>query len=153
MMGRIPSLPSSSAAPFVSGSSISHSSDTQVPYHLGHASFGTSFPPTPSSLPACPLCSALRTFPLCSKKSCTGLSVCLECPTLSPSFGESLLILQNQFKCQPLKGFPRLSWAECVHSFARMLRRIMLRSMNSAVTLPGLTSRLCYLLALGPCTK
>lgn len=41
MMGRIPSLLPSSAAPFVSGSRISHSSDTQVPHHVGHASFGT----------------------------------------------------------------------------------------------------------------
>lgn len=67
--GKNPFLtPISCGTSFVSGSSISHSSDTQVPYHLGHAYFGTSFPTTPSSLPACPLCSALTTFPLCSKK-------------------------------------------------------------------------------------
>lgn len=57
-------------------------------------------PPSPFS-PASPLCSALRTFPLCSKKPLYR-SLCLPgVPYLSLSFGESLLILQDQLKSAP----------------------------------------------------
>ena len=53
---------------FISESRTSRSSNTQVLYHRGCAYLALHFLPPSRSHPACSLCSALRTFPLCSKK-------------------------------------------------------------------------------------
>lgn len=150
-MGRMTSLaPIFCDASFVSGSNISHSSNTGplssglwrlwhlISYHL-----------PPLHLPP-PCAQSLERFLFAQRNLCTGLCVCLACPTSSPFFGESLLVLQDQLKCQPVKSFPWLSSGEKVNSFPQMLHRIVLRKMNSAVMQPGVKFRLCYLLALCP---
>lgn len=109
----------------------------------------TSHHPPPRSCPACSLYSALRTFPLGSKKPLYR-SLCLPGVPYFISFLWGIPSHpQNQLKCQPLWGFSWLSWVKRVHSFAQMLHRIMFGNVNSAVTLPAVKSSLCYWLA-GP---
>lgn len=136
---------------FVSGSRSPHSSDKQILYFWAlPAHPGTwALPPSPS-LPVSLLCSALRSFPLCSKQPLCR-SWCLPGVPYFISFLWGIpLTLQDQLKCQLLKGFPWLSWAEKVHSFAQMLYKIVLRNKNFAVTLPGVQSPLYCLLLLCP---
>lgn len=107
---RTPSSPPSSGVSFlVSGSRSAHSSDTQSLYFWAMPTLGPHvLPPSPSP-PASLLCSALRTFSLCSKKPLYR-SLCLPGVPYFISFLWGIpLTLQDQLKCQLLKGFPWLS--------------------------------------------